>query len=81
MAPETGTLDVLRKQLVVSCQPVTGGPLDRTDFVVGMAEAAGDRLARHHQLLAQDIQTAGFRGHAQLWPAVAGLRALSTSNL
>ncbi len=40
MAPETGSLDVLRKQLVVSCQPVTGGPLDRTDFVVSMAEAA-----------------------------------------
>lgn len=33
-------LDLLAGRLVVSCQPVKGGPLDRTDFVVAMAEAA-----------------------------------------
>ena len=33
-------LDRLAGGLVVSCQPVKGGPLDRTDFVVAMAEAA-----------------------------------------
>ncbi len=30
----------LEHQLVVSCQPVEGGPLDRTDFIVAMAAAA-----------------------------------------
>lgn len=42
MRQNTGILDSLHRQLVVSCQPVVGGPLDRTDFVVAMAEAAID---------------------------------------
>lgn len=46
MRPDPDILDVLHKQLVVSCQPVAGGPLDRTDFVVAMAEAAVDAGAR-----------------------------------
>ncbi len=46
MNPKLNILDDLHKQLVVSCQPVTGGPLDRTDFVVGMAEAAIDGGAK-----------------------------------
>lgn len=33
-------LDQLRHGLVVSCQPVTGGPMDRPDIVAAMAEAA-----------------------------------------
>jgi putative N-acetylmannosamine-6-phosphate epimerase len=32
-------LAALRGQLIVSCQPVTGGPLDRTDFVAALATA------------------------------------------
>lgn len=32
-------LQSLRGGLIVSCQPVTGGPLDRTDFVVALAQA------------------------------------------
>lgn len=40
MDPDLDIFDILRGHLVVSCQPVTGGSLDRTDFVVGMAEAA-----------------------------------------
>jgi putative N-acetylmannosamine-6-phosphate epimerase len=35
-------IDRLRGGLVVSCQPVVGGPMDRTDFVVGFALAAAD---------------------------------------
>jgi len=58
MAPKTGTLDVLRKQLVVSCQPVTGGPLDRTEFVVGMAEAAINGGAKGIRLEGIDSVTA-----------------------
>lgn len=34
------TIERLRGQLVVSCQPVPHGPLDRDDFVVAMAQAA-----------------------------------------
>src|SRR5215468_84091 len=33
-------LERLTGQLIVSCQPVVGGPLDRPDFVVGFARAA-----------------------------------------
>jgi N-acetylmannosamine-6-phosphate 2-epimerase/N-acetylmannosamine kinase len=33
-------LERLRGQLIVSCQPVVGGPLDRPDFVAGFARAA-----------------------------------------
>jgi N-acetylmannosamine-6-phosphate 2-epimerase/N-acetylmannosamine kinase len=32
--------DTLRQCLIVSCQPVPGGPTDTTDFVVGFARAA-----------------------------------------
>jgi N-acylglucosamine-6-phosphate 2-epimerase len=39
-------LDVLRGALVVSCQPVTGGPLDRPDIVAAFAPAAIDGGAR-----------------------------------
>jgi putative N-acetylmannosamine-6-phosphate epimerase len=39
-------LDVLRRQLVVSCQPVTGGPMDRPDIVAAFALAAIDGGAR-----------------------------------
>jgi putative N-acetylmannosamine-6-phosphate epimerase len=35
-------LDQLRGGLVVSCQPVTGGPMDRVDIVVALALAARD---------------------------------------
>ncbi len=40
MPAKLDILDALHKQLVVSCQPVPDGPLDCTDFVVAMAEAA-----------------------------------------
>lgn len=33
-------LDTLRHGLVVSCQPVTGGPMDRPEIVAAMAQAA-----------------------------------------
>jgi putative N-acetylmannosamine-6-phosphate epimerase len=33
-------VDALRGRLVVSCQPVAGGPMDKPGFVVGMALAA-----------------------------------------
>ncbi len=39
-------LDGLRRGLVVSCQPVTGGPLDRPDIVAAFALAALDGGAR-----------------------------------
>lgn len=39
-------LDVLRGALVVSCQPVTGGPMDRPDIVAAFALAALDGGAR-----------------------------------
>jgi putative N-acetylmannosamine-6-phosphate epimerase len=32
-------IELLRGRLIVSCQPVTNGPLDRTDFVVAQAQA------------------------------------------
>ena len=35
-------LDRLRGGLIVSCQPVVGGPMDTPDFVVGLALAARD---------------------------------------
>lgn len=35
-----GLIERLAGQLIVSCQPVVGGPLDRPDFVVGFALAA-----------------------------------------
>ena len=35
-------LDRLRGRLIVSCQPVVGGPLDRTDTVVALAQAVVD---------------------------------------
>jgi N-acylglucosamine-6-phosphate 2-epimerase len=34
------TLDQLRRGLVVSCQPVTDGPMDRPEIVAAMAQAA-----------------------------------------
>ena len=46
MRPDLRILDTLHRHLVVSCQPVVGGSLDRTEFVVGMAEAAIDGGAR-----------------------------------
>lgn len=36
----SGVIDRLRGALVVSCQPVVGGPMDGPDFVVGFALAA-----------------------------------------
>ena len=33
-------LDGLRGQLIVSCQPVAGGPMDRSDIIVALAQAA-----------------------------------------
>ena len=30
----------IRNSLIVSCQPVPGGPMDRADFVAGFAKAA-----------------------------------------
>lgn len=33
-------LDMLKHKLIVSCQPVTRGPMDRTDIVVAMAKCA-----------------------------------------
>lgn len=36
----SGTIERLRRGLVVSCQPVTGGPMDRVDIVVALAKAA-----------------------------------------
>ncbi|MFK7890989.1 MAG: N-acetylmannosamine-6-phosphate 2-epimerase [Granulosicoccus sp.] len=33
-------LAILQGRLVVSCQPVSGGPMDRTDIIVAFAEAA-----------------------------------------
>lgn len=41
-----GILDQLRGQLVVSCQPVVGGPLDRPDIAARFALAALDGGAR-----------------------------------
>lgn len=38
-ASASATLGRLRGRLIVSCQPVVGGPLDRTDFVVALAQA------------------------------------------
>mgnify|MGYP002777787689 FL=1 len=35
-----GMLDALRGRLIVSCQPVPGGPLDRPDIVAALALAA-----------------------------------------
>ena len=35
-----GLIERLTGQLIVSCQPVVGGPLDRPEFVVGFARAA-----------------------------------------
>jgi putative N-acetylmannosamine-6-phosphate epimerase len=35
-------LDTLRGRLVVSCQPVPGGPMDRADIIVALALAALD---------------------------------------
>lgn len=32
-------LEALAGRLIVSCQPVAGGPLDRVDFIVALAEA------------------------------------------
>jgi len=40
MTSDPAILATLRGQLVVSCQPVQGGPLDRPEIAVGMAEAA-----------------------------------------
>ncbi len=34
------TLETLKGGFVASCQPVTGGPMDRTDIIVAMAQAA-----------------------------------------
>lgn len=39
-------LEDLRRKLLVSCQPVPGGPLDRPDMVVALARAAVDGGAR-----------------------------------
>lgn len=33
-------IEELRGQLIVSCQPVTGGPMDQADMIVAMARAA-----------------------------------------
>jgi putative N-acetylmannosamine-6-phosphate epimerase len=33
-------LDRLNRSLIVSCQPVPGGPMDRPEMVVGFALAA-----------------------------------------
>ena len=40
MNQRSAIFESLNQQLVVSCQPVDNGPLDRIDFVVGMAQAA-----------------------------------------
>jgi len=40
MTIDPAILAALRGQLVVSCQPVQGGPLDRPEIAAGMAEAA-----------------------------------------
>jgi putative N-acetylmannosamine-6-phosphate epimerase len=37
--PQSETLTRLSGRLIVSCQPVPGGPLDRTDVVVALAQA------------------------------------------
>ncbi|WP_413721298.1 N-acetylmannosamine-6-phosphate 2-epimerase [Sodalis sp. RH24] len=34
------TLNELKHRLVVSCQPVTGGPMDRPEIIVAMAQSA-----------------------------------------
>lgn len=39
-------LEDLRRKLLVSCQPVPGGPLDRPEMVVALARAAVDGGAR-----------------------------------
>jgi N-acylglucosamine-6-phosphate 2-epimerase len=33
-------LDILKHKLIVSCQPVTRGPMDRIDIIVAMAKSA-----------------------------------------
>lgn len=38
--------DDIKKSLIVSCQPVPGGPTDTADFVIGFARAAIDAGAR-----------------------------------
>jgi putative N-acetylmannosamine-6-phosphate epimerase len=40
MSPLTGRLDSLSGRLIVSCQPVVGGPMDSPAFVAGLALAA-----------------------------------------
>ena len=62
MRQDPGILDALHRQLVVSCQPVVGGPLDRTDFMVAMAEAAIDGGAKGIRLEGIDcVATAAER--------------------
>lgn len=39
-------LDQLRGRLMVSCQPVTGGAMDRPEIVAAMAKAALDGAQR-----------------------------------
>lgn len=46
MAPHHNIVSVLRGGLIVSCQPVTGGPLDRPEIVAALAGAAEDGGAR-----------------------------------
>lgn len=43
---KTDLIEALRGGLIVSCQPVAGGPMDRTDIVVAMAQAAAQSGAR-----------------------------------
>jgi putative N-acetylmannosamine-6-phosphate epimerase len=44
--PHASVLDRLKDGLIVSCQPVTGGPLDRPEIVAAFALAARDGGAR-----------------------------------
>ena len=41
-ASASAILDRLRGRLIVSCQPVPGGPLDRTDVVVALAQGVAE---------------------------------------
>ena len=69
--PETDALDLTRLdgKLIVSCQPVPGGPMDRADIVAAFALAALDGVEARYRALRAEGQ--GGLALASAW--IAGL--------
>ena len=62
----SAVLGRLRGRLIVSCQPVVGGPLDRDEIVVALAEAVNDGRVKAGDLVLLEAMGGGLTWGAAL---------------